>query len=197
MDCVGTDALVRSGASSAVLLVWRRPTRPPFPTLALSSRPEHNEPQNGSLCGVEGPGVSYLKRQTLAGRQSRHARGIPPFKERRVGHQPMKYGAMGFSTLTDLPNPAPTPHSKSFGVGSIATQSSKTAKTGASSARMASAKSKGGPAPQDNYALDNAFALIEGHPPAQGISRRAVRAFVGEAIRSLGGLSKYQDHRPR
>jgi len=56
----------------------------------------------------------------------------------------MKYGAMGFSILTDLPNPAPTPYSKSFGVGSIATQSSKTAKTGASSARMASAKSKGG-----------------------------------------------------
>src|SRR5207302_4459401 len=47
----------------------------------------------------------------------------------------MKYGAMGFSILTDLPNPAPTPYSKSFGVGSIATQSSKSAKTGASSAR--------------------------------------------------------------
>ena len=55
--------------------------------------------------------------------------------------------ALDASVLTDLPDPAPTPYSKSFGVGSIATQSSKTAKTGATSVRMVSAKSKCGPAP--------------------------------------------------
>ncbi len=64
---------------------------------------------------------------------------------------------MGFSILTDLPDPAPTPYSKSFGVGSIATQSSKTAKTGATSVRMFRQKAKVGHPPTRQRFLNEAL----------------------------------------